>query len=60
MLARLRKTVRRLIMVGTIATACAHAQPATGNHDPNAPVDPDHPEQNCSVNNTVDCNPAAY
>jgi hypothetical protein len=37
---------------------CGHAQPATGDRRPDAPVDLDYPEQNCGVNFTVDCRPA--
>lgn len=47
-------------MLAVAASAsCAHAPPATGDHRPNAPLDPDNPEQNCSLNNTVDCRPSA-
>ncbi len=50
-----------LLAAAAIASAagCAHAPPVSGNRDPNAPIDPDYPEQNCSVNNTTDCRPPA-
>ena len=38
--------------------AGAHAPPVTGSRAPDAPIDPDYPEQNCAVNTTVDCRPA--
>lgn len=50
--------VMALLAVTSVGASCAHARPATGNHDPNAPLDPDYPEQNCNVNNTSDCMPA--
>jgi hypothetical protein len=42
-----------------LALTCAHAQPASGNRDPDAGMDPDYPEQNCRVNNTADCRPGS-
>ncbi len=60
MRARLRKLLRLGVAAGLLVTACAHAPPATGNRDPQAQIDPDNPEINCQVNNTVDCRPAAY
>ncbi len=54
---------RRVAWLGAVALAaafaCAHAPPATGNHAPDAAIDPDYPEQNCAVNNTIDCMPAS-
>lgn len=38
---------------------CGHAPPVTGNRAPGAGPDPDYPEINCAVNNTVDCRPPA-
>lgn len=55
----LRKVLRIVATVGVLASTCAHAPPVTGNRDPNAPIDPDNPEQNCQLNNTVDCRPAS-
>ena len=43
----------------TMALACGHAPPVTGNRAPDAPIDPDYPEQNCAINNTVDCMPSS-
>jgi hypothetical protein len=53
--------MRLLLLMAALAVgaACAHAPPATGNRDPNAPLDVDNPEQNCNLSNTVDCRPSA-
>ena len=59
-----RRTVRRWLLLGAVVAAafsgagCAHAPPATGDRAPGA-FDPDNPEMNCSLNNTVDCRPAS-
>ncbi len=55
-LARCIRLACGIAVFGTMA--CAHAPPVTGNHARDAPPDPDNPEQNCSVNNTIDCRPA--
>lgn len=54
------------VVLGTVA-ACAHA-PTTGGQESSTsqatsgsypyPFDPDNPEVNCAINNTVDCRPA--
>ncbi len=49
-----------LVAIACLGAACAHAPPVTGNHDPDAPIDPDNPEQNCHINNTVDCRPGPF
>ncbi len=46
-----------VVAVASLGARCAHAPPATGNHDPDAPIDPDYPEINCHINPTVDCRP---
>ena len=48
-----------LIGAGTLGAECAHAPPATGPKGPNAQPDPDYPEVNCNVNNTLDCRPGS-
>ncbi len=49
-----------LVALASAGWSCAHAPPVTGNRAPGAGPDPDYPEINCAVNNTVDCRPAAY
>lgn len=49
-----------LIMLSWTGWACAHAPPATGTRGLAAGPDPDYPEINCAVNNTVDCRPGSY
>lgn len=54
-----RFTWAALLLLVLALSGCAHAPPATGNRAPNAPIDPDYPDINCSVNNTTDCRPGA-
>ncbi len=53
----LRTLVRWILAATLLAGACAHAPPVTGSRDPSAPLDPDYPDVNCSLYNTVDCRP---
>ncbi len=52
---RRRRLARWLVAAGLLATTCAHAPPATGNRDPDAPIDPEYPEINCHMYTTPDC-----
>ena len=54
--------MRNLLVVALLVLAwsvpgCAHAPPAIGNKNLQAPIDPDNPEVNCLVNSTLDCRP---
>lgn len=55
----LRSLVLMLIPLASMAAACGHAPPVTGNRAPGAGPDPNYPEINCGVSNTVDCRPAS-
>ncbi len=57
----LGRAIRILVGVGLLASTCAHAPPATGNRDPDAPLDAEYPEINCKLYTTVDCRePASW
>ncbi len=45
------------IALAGVVLACAHAPPVVGPRD--GRIDPDNPEANCAINNTVDCRPPA-
>jgi hypothetical protein len=49
-----------VLALPSLGANCAHAEPATGNRNPDAPLDPDYPEQNCKVNNSPDCRPSGF
>lgn len=53
-----RAASRWMLLWVSMMMACAHAPPVTGNRAPGAGTDPDNPEVNCNVNNTIDCRPA--
>lgn len=55
--ARIRTLTLPALVACALAVGCAHAPPATGSRGPNARPDPDYPEMNCDLNNTVDCRP---
>ncbi len=52
---RSRRSALLLITLVGLVAACAHAPPATGNRAPGATVDPNNPDVNCQLYNTVDC-----